>query len=596
MKAKKSVLSVGLAMVLLLATRVSYTEGDQARRVLEGEIRHDQYGQLNPIEEVQDISAHQVRTVNSYAELKAEMERNLEARNTQFRIDYKGSLSNVIGTISSAYEDIMKGNHYLSGHMSRIQFNTSSLGDDHRIEFTASYLSTRDQEAFVDLEVERIANQIIRAGMTDFQKVKAINDYIVLNTEYSTSLGAGVSQHSAYAVLKEGKGVCSGYALAALRLMERAGVEAQYITGRAGDENHGWNLVRVDGQWYHLDTTWNDPTPNRPGVVSYEYFLVPDNYISTTHSWVRGDFPSAVSNRYSWMNEIGSANISGSRIFYSSRSDDYRMYSINEDGTDRRRLTDGRAPYLALVGNKIYFTDYNRGGYIYKMNTDGTNVELVRETYAKDLYLDGSNLYFTNVATGVKQSMDVSRDISDKPSDRPSLDGVSAWAEPEVRGAVENGLAVDRLLSNFQRNITREEFAELSVKLYEALSGQTALPVSPNPFSDTGNIEVLKANNLGIIYGVGGGRFAPNNNITREEIAVMFYRTIEAVDPSLVRGNFTPTFADSNQISTWARREVAFMNSRGLLQGVGANRVNPKGNATREQAMILSYRTFNTYN
>lgn len=74
-------------------------------------------------------------------------------------------------------------------------------------------------------------------------------------------------------------------------LLEAAGVEARYISGEAGDELHAWNLVKLDGEWYHLDTTWNDPVPNQPGKVRYDYFLASDATLRADHSWEEEKYP-----------------------------------------------------------------------------------------------------------------------------------------------------------------------------------------------------------------------------------------------------------------------------------------------------------------
>ncbi len=97
--------------------------------------------------------------------------------------------------------------------------------------------------------------------MSDFEKAKAVNDYIVLNTTYSEN--TATSPHNPYAILKEGKGVCQAYALLTYRLLKAGGMDVRYVTGYAG-EDHAWNLVKVDGKWYHLDTTWNDPVIKNP--------------------------------------------------------------------------------------------------------------------------------------------------------------------------------------------------------------------------------------------------------------------------------------------------------------------------------------------
>jgi len=168
----------------------------------------------------------------------------------------------------------------------------------------------------------------------------------------------------------------------------------------------------------------------------------------------------------------------------------------------------------------------------------------------------------------------------------------SSWAKVEVEEAQEYNLTPSRVLSDFQNNITREEFCELVIKLYEAMSGKNAELPKGNKFFDTNNPEILKANALGIVNGISVKEFAPNNNVTREQMAVMFYNTIKAVDSSLVSGTYTANFTDKASISSWAKDAVAFVSNKGILGGMGDNKVVPKGNATREQAIALVKRTF----
>ncbi|WP_051569185.1 ABC transporter substrate-binding protein [Alkaliphilus transvaalensis] len=173
----------------------------------------------------------------------------------------------------------------------------------------------------------------------------------------------------------------------------------------------------------------------------------------------------------------------------------------------------------------------------------------------------------------------------------------SDWAINEVEKAVELDLITDQLLDNFQQDITREEFAQLAVKLYEALSGVKA-PLAPsNPFIDTNNSEVLKAYELGIVGGISSNQFAPQQSITRQELSVMILRTIRAALPQT--NNSTPithTFEDENLIAPWALDAVRHLNQHGILGGVGENKINPRGNTTREQAIVLVLRSFNHFN
>lgn len=169
----------------------------------------------------------------------------------------------------------------------------------------------------------------------------------------------------------------------------------------------------------------------------------------------------------------------------------------------------------------------------------------------------------------------------------------STWAVAEIEAAKGYGLTIDKVMSNYQTPITREEFCELTVRLYEVLSGHKAQPAPFDTFADTNNPEILKAYNLGIVSGIGGGKFAPNNQVTREQIAVMFHHTMQVAKPNLqVPNSSVPTFIDADKVSSWAREAVKDMSARGIISGVGGQRFDPKGNATREQGIALVKRVY----
>ena len=172
----------------------------------------------------------------------------------------------------------------------------------------------------------------------------------------------------------------------------------------------------------------------------------------------------------------------------------------------------------------------------------------------------------------------------------------TAWAVPEIQKAMEYGLTTDKVLKNYQGNITREEFAEISVKLYEALTGNTAQPVSPNPFKDTSNPEILKAYKLGIVNGITTDTFSSDSPATREQICLMLLRAIKAIEPEYIVDNSgVQAFADSKDISSWALEAVKQLNKLGVVNGVGGGKISPKGNTTREQAIAMIKRVYEKF-
>ena len=182
----------------------------------------------------------------------------------------------------------------------------------------------------------------------------------------------------------------------------------------------------------------------------------------------------------------------------------------------------------------------------------------------------------------------------------------SEWAKPELQKANDLGLIPDILKgTDMTKPITREEFCELAVLLYEQVTGQKSEPVSPNPFRDTSNPQILKAYNLGITAGTSATAFSPKVVINREQCAAMLFRTIKAIHP---QGDYSVAgvkdFPDQKYISSWAVEATKYMNKIGIIAGDKQGNFMPKattpaqvaagyGMATREQAIALSVRTSN---
>ena len=102
---------------------------------------------------------------------------------------------------------------------------------------------------------------VIKPGMTDLDKALALHDYLVLHIAYAYkdyingSLGGNV--YNIYGALQEGKAVCQGYAYAYYILLNNVNIENRMVV--SNNMNHAWNMLKIDGKWYHVDVTWDDP-------------------------------------------------------------------------------------------------------------------------------------------------------------------------------------------------------------------------------------------------------------------------------------------------------------------------------------------------
>lgn len=217
-------------------------------------------------------------------------------------------------------------------------------------------------------------------------------------------------------------------------------------------------------------------------------------------------------------------------------------------------------------------------------------------------YYDPSLVYFSN--THVIDNRGITA-LQNK-------DNPSSWAINEVTKAIDMNIIPTYLQNNYTQGITRKEFASLIVASLKKDMGSilfimdldNSIKYDDNIFSDTVDPDVIMASMLNIVSGKGNGKFAPDDLITREEAAVMLYRTAKKMRYYDGWNIKKSSFSDQNQIANWAKEAVDFVSSaidnvskNHIMGGVGNNAFNPNGIYTREQAFITFGRLFNmTFN
>ena len=141
------------------------------------------------------------------------------------------------------------------------------------------------QQAAYEAAVQK-ALQALLPDMSDLQKALVLHDWLALRIvyDYDNYKADTVPEDSynAYGALVNGTAVCEGYARAYQVLLGRCGVDAVMVSSLG--MNHGWNLVKLGGSWYHVDVTWDDPTPDTLGKANHSYFLLSDAAIRSRDS------------------------------------------------------------------------------------------------------------------------------------------------------------------------------------------------------------------------------------------------------------------------------------------------------------------------
>ena len=154
--------------------------------------------------------------------------------------------------------------------------------------------------------------ETLTEDMTLYEKELALHDWMLAhgqfdyyNVSHHPDDEPGPDNENPYGFFVLGKGVCYGYASTFQLLMDMAGVECRTVNGLAGSERatHAWNMVRLDGEWYFVDVSWNDPAVSYPisSQQAHQYFNVTGEYLrSERHFWDDDAVPEASGTDYAW--------------------------------------------------------------------------------------------------------------------------------------------------------------------------------------------------------------------------------------------------------------------------------------------------------
>ena len=169
-----------------------------------------------------------------------------------------------------------------------------------------------DKDAAILEQCRAVLGELITEDMTDFQKELAVHDWIVEHGSYDQTVhnnpghSGRTGYRDPYGILVGGYGNCLGYSTTFQLLMDLCDVECITVVGAAFDsmEDHAWNMVRLDGEWYCVDVTWDDPTMgngNTNSVVRHRYFNVTSQHMrDTDHQWDYLYVPEATATQYRW--------------------------------------------------------------------------------------------------------------------------------------------------------------------------------------------------------------------------------------------------------------------------------------------------------
>lgn len=250
-------------------------------------------------------------------------------------------------------------------------------------------------KAEFDKKVQEYLSKI-DSSWNDETKALILHDEIVLNCAYAYLENSNDNlDYTAYGALVEGEAVCQGYTLAYNYLLKQLGIDAVIVISEA--MNHAWSMVNIDGDYYHVDVTWDDPVPDKLGRVKHTNFLLSDVGISDNRHYYWDCEYEATSNKYDkyfwktidtgvyYINDCyyHIHNIHGHENFgwlvEYDNGECKPIYNINEhwyvnDGSGYYWVDD--FSYLAYENNRFYFDTPKA---IYSVDINGEDLQLVYE-------------------------------------------------------------------------------------------------------------------------------------------------------------------------------------------------------------------------
>ena len=295
---------------------------------------------------------------------------------------------------------------------------------------------TADGLAFIDRftinSAKKIVSEVTDESMTEIEKIKTLHDWVCANTVYDMNDENNLANHVDSAVFFDGMAVCEGYAKTFNLLLHEAGIETCLVHNGV----HAWNVVKVDGKWFHIDTTWDDGEP-----YGYYWFLKTDAFLisqggphetwslfapSSLHSFQPSEVPECITEINNCTSDgIFTLNDAEAVRANAIKNNSYSIeYDYNLDG--RLNAADIADAYSKATGSDYIIGDVNSDGKVdskdasdvlteySNVSVGGTSILSPDSAIMADIKADGKVdssdaseilAYYSYVATGGANSL-----------------------------------------------------------------------------------------------------------------------------------------------------------------------------------------------
>ena len=401
-------------------------------------------------------------------------------------------------------------------------------------------ITPADLEKF-EAAVARALDRVL-PGMSDLQKALVLHDYLVGHVEYDYENyirhAIPYASRTAYGALAFGRAVCNGYAQGYRLLLGRCGIESEYLY--SAEMDHGWTMVRLGENWYHVDPTWDDPVRSISGTVRHSYFLLSDAAISDEehehYGWTSEHACSdpAYDTDAFWLGQNFAVPFTSVNTCWTLReTGDHTAQTIDLVRVD---LTAGTSGAVASV--RDYWPAWNRQGWYWNDAFSG-------------LVCWDDRLFFN----------DSLRVYAYDPSDA-ALETVYTYSGGD--GYLFGIYDADGKICCVVRqhpNEGEETLLDLSIP-----RKRTSGPFTDVPQTSYSYQAVLWASEQDIASGTGDGKFSPEAACTRAQVAAFLWRAMGMPAPKTAENPFADVPEDA-----WYRDAVLWAVEQGITNGTGAD-------------------------
>lgn len=445
--------------------------------------------------------------------------------------------------IAQLYSDVLHASPELFYADNTVTYFYDSDNRVTKVEFGYTFEENEREEAMrtYEREIDYIVS-LVDPAMSETEKALFVHDYMIASYSYDTE----VSNFDALSLLSERCGVCRAYSLAYMAVLRELGIDAVMVTSE--EMNHAWNLVKIGEAWYHVDLSFDDPSPDRPGRVLHENFLLDDNGIKNTPS-----------PHYGWSSSVRCLSASFKKAIWHGVTArmiylDGRWYYIDSetgtfvysdfDGTERHDIYDFSERWFTTSSDSSYYVGVFSGlseflGYLF-VNTPYEILIYSPDTGKIDVYLEGKSEQKIFGSTIYKYTVEYL--LADSP------DG-------------ENGEIGTFEITNFDDNTFGKEL----------------------PFDDVSRLDSYYAAvkfvyERGLFRGVSATKFAPSSYLTRAMFVTVLGRLCEIDESAYSDSSFYDV-----ESGMWYSPYVEWAASTGIVNGVGDSLFDPFGEITHEQ-------------